>query len=308
MAYVTYFNVLSTYTDLALKQIIVETNFKIEPSSVTMDNILLYKVDKENNHELVKFYSLGLDKTSKKILIQFDNYPECDSKYYIIVKNLIDKLGRELKSSYDRYIEFQYNVKTKTDINYPSDQSILKNNNIEFKIATSCEDKEIKYRIEISHDVAFFKKEYILISDNDTFVSNEFDYSIINYKLDISNKVLMCSINFKEDGQYFIRVRAEKDENVFGSWSNAVSFGITTAESPMQDSSGFLDDFLHSDVLYEEELEPLTEISSSEHAITNQEFFIEFNKDIDFTEDETSQYTEDGLLYIGKAYLIRRDL
>lgn len=305
MTYIAQFNILGAYTDLTLKQIIIETNFKIEPSSVTMDNIKLYEVDENNKHKLVTFYTLNIDKTGKNIIIQFDDYPENDSKYYIIVKNLTDKLGRTLYSNYDKYIKFLYNIKTKVSVDFPSDQSILKDNNIEFKIATSCEDEEIKYRIEISHDVAFFKSEYILLSDN-VYVSNEDKYSLIKYN--IENSILLCSIQFKKDGQYYLRVRAEKTKEFSGKWSNIVSFSVTTAISPIQDSSGFLNDFLHSDVLYEEELEPLKELSSSKPATTNQQFFIEFNKDIDFEQNIDSQYSKDGLLYIGKAYMIRRDL
>ena len=41
---------------------------------------------------------------------------------------------------------------------------------------------------------------------------------------------------------------------------------------------------------------------------TSQQFYIEFNKDIKFIQDEDSKYSKDGLLYLGKGYMIRRDL
>lgn len=215
MTYVAQFNIINTYTDLALKQIIIETNFKIDTSSVTMDNIKLYKVNNDNEeHTLVFYYSLSVDKTGKKVIIQFDDYPENDTKYYIIVKSLIDKLGRILYSNYDKYVKFQYNIKTKVSVNYPSDQAVLKDNNIEFKIATTCEDEEIKYRIEISHDVAFFKPNYILLSDKEAFISNDLEYSLTKYN--ISNSVISGFIQIKRDGQYYLRVRAEKAEDIAG--------------------------------------------------------------------------------------------
>lgn len=310
MSYNSYFSVLGAYADLALKQIIIETNFLINPKSVTMDNILLYEVSNDNeNHKLTKFFSLSLDETKKNIIIQFEDYPKDNSKFFIIVKNLIDKLDRELKYNYDKYIVFSYNIKTKVSINNPLDQSVLKDNNVEFNIATSCEDKEIKYRIEISHDVAFFKSDSLLLSDNkkeEIILSNNLDYDFIGY--DIDSKNIKALIVFKTDGQYYIRARAEKQENITGKWSDIVSFSITTAKSPMQDSSGFLNDFLYSDVLYEEDYKQLEELSSTPDAITNQEFYIEFNKNISFEENKDSQYTNDGLLYIGKAYMTRRDL
>lgn len=309
MAYTSSYHVQGAYADLALKRIIIETNFKIDTSSISMDNILLYKCLEDNTHDRVTNYSLGVDKSGKNIIIQFENYPEDNSRYYIIIKNLVDKLGRQLKENYDRYILFSYNIKTKVTITNPKEQYVSKDNNIEIKMATSCEDKGIKYRLEISRDVAFFKNDYIVLSDNkeEIQLSDNVNYSLIGCTIEQSE--ISVLINFKNDGQYYIRARAEKDKNIAGKWCDSiVSFSITTAESPLKDNSGFLNDFLFSDVLYDESPEPLKIVSSTSDGTTSQQFFIEFNKDIEFVQDENSQYSEDGLLYIGKAYMVRRDL
>lgn len=309
MAYTSSYHVQGAYADLSLKQIIIETNFKIDTSSISMDNIILYKCLEDNTHDRVTNYSLGIDKTGKNIIIQFEDYPKDNSRYYIIVKNLIDKLGRQLKENYDRYILFSYNIKTKVTITNPIEQYVSNDSNVEIKMATSCEDKGIKYRIEISRDVAFFKSDYIILSDNkdEIYVSDNTNYKLIGYEVNQSE--IKALINFKNDGQYYIRARAEKNENITGKWCNdIVSFSISTAESPLKDESGFLNDFLFSDVLYDEPPESLEIVSSTSDGTTSQQFFIEFNKDIDFVQDEKSQYSEDGLLYIGKAYMIRRDL
>ena len=309
MAYTSSYHVQGAYADLSLKQIIIETNFKIDTSSISMDNIILYKCLEDNTHDRVTNYSLGIDKTGKNIIIQFEDYPKDNSRYYIIVKNLIDKLGRQLKENYDRYILFSYNIKTKVTITNPTEQYVSNDSNVEIKMATSCEDKGIKYRIEISRDVAFFKSDYIILSDNkdEIYVSDNTNYKLIGYEVNQSE--IKALINFKNDGQYYIRARAEKNENITGKWCNdIVSFSISTAESPLKDESGFLNDFLFSDVLYDEPPESLEIVSSTSDGTTSQQFFIEFNKDIDFIQDEKSQYSEDGLLYIGKAYMIRRDL
>lgn len=309
MAYTSSYHVQGAYADLSLKQIIIETNFKIDTSSISMDNIILYKCLEDNTHDRVTNYSLGIDKTGKNIIIQFEDYPKDNSRYYIIVKNLIDKLGRQLKENYDRYILFSYNIKTKVTITNPIEQYVSNDSNVEIKMATSCEDKGIKYRIEISRDVAFFKSDYIILSDNkdEIYVSDNTNYKLIGYEVNQSE--IKALINFKNDGQYYIRARAEKNENITGKWCNdIVSFSISTAESPLKDESGFLNDFLFSDVLYDEPPESLEIVSSTSDGTTSQQFFIEFNKDIDFIQDEKSQYSEDGLLYIGKAYMIRRDL
>lgn len=309
MAYTSSYHVQGAYADLALKQIIIETNFKIDTSSISMDNILLYKCLEDNTHDRVTNYSLGADKSGKNIIIQFENYPEDNSRYYIIIKNLVDKLGRQLKENYDRYILFSYNIKTKVTITNPVEQYVSNDSNVEIKMATSCEDKGIKYRLEISRDVAFFKSDYIILSDNkeETYVSDNESYGLVGYEIEQSE--IKALIKFKTDGQYYIRARAEKNEAIAGKWcNNAISFSISTAESPLKDDSGFLNDFLFSDVLYDEGPEPLKIVSSTSDGTTSQQFFIEFNKDIEFVQDKDSQYSEDGLLYIGKAYMVRRDL
>ena len=309
MAYISSYHVQGAYADLSLKQIIIETSFKIDTATITMDNIVLYKCIEDNMHDRVTNYSLKVDTSGKNIILQFEDYPKDNSKYYIIVKNLIDKLGRTLQENYDRYITFSYNIKTKVNINSPANQSVLKTSDVEIKIATSSEDKGIKYRLEISRDVAFFKTDYIVLSDDkdETIVSDEEMYSLIGYT--ITQSEIQALVKFKKDGQYYIRVRAEQDRNIAGKWcDNIISFGVTTAESPLKDDSGFLNDFLYSDSLYEEPLEPLKVIGSTQTGTTTQEFYIEFNKDIKFVQDANSKYSKDGLLYLGKAYMIRRDL
>ena len=49
-------------------------------------------------------------------------------------------------------------------------------------------------------------------------------------------------------------------------------------------------------------------VNKSDVGKTNQEFYIEFNKNIKIEETEESQYTKDGLLYIGKTFMTRSDL
>lgn len=308
MAYTSFYHVQGAYADLALKQIVIETNFKIDTSSISMDNVLLYKCDENNTHERFTQYTLTIDKSEKNVVIQFEDYPSDNSKFYIIVKNLVDKLGRKLAENYDKYITFSYNIKTKVNIIKPTNQAVLKEGDVELVIATSCEDKGIKYRIEISRDVAFFKSDYIILSNNkdEVFISDNVEYNLIGF--DIEQTEIKALINFKTDGQYFIRIRAEKEEHITGKWCDAVSFSVSTAESPLKDNSGFLNDFLFSDSLYEEELEPLKVLSYTMDGTTSQQFYIEFNKDIKFIQDEDSKYSKDGLLYLGKGYMIRRDL
>ena len=63
---------------------------------------------------------------------------------------------------------------------------------------------------------------------------------------------------------------------------------------------------LFSDVIFDEGYKELKVMSKTAESCNDQEFYIEFNKPVLLSKDMLED--KDGLKYIGKAYLIRRDL
>lgn len=287
----------------SMKKIVIETNFKVDSATVNLENIKLYNVIEENMDIVVpnKMYV-----EDSNIIIILEKYPEQDAKYYLIVKNLKDKLGRDLYTTYDRYIYFDYEITTKINIQTPKEQEVFKTKDVEIEIAISDENEETKYRFEISSDVAFLNKDSIVFKDNnhEAYLSDKENYKVIGAIKD--GNILNLLITFKNDGQYYLRARAENSHYTVGTWSEIITFKVASA-TPVQDLTGYLDDFLLPNELFKEDFVELKLLNKTLDATTNQDFYIEFNKKIKFIQDLESKYSQEGLLYIGKAYLTRRD-
>ena len=84
-----------------------------------------------------------------------------------------------------------------------------------------------------------------------------------------------------------------------------ISF-IVKSESLLDPTESYMEDMLFSDAIFADEYKELELLSKTDESCTDQEFYIEFNKPVKLDKDMLT--TEDGMIYIGKAYLIRRDL
>ena len=81
---------------------------------------------------------------------------------------------------------------------------------------------------------------------------------------------------------------------------------MVISESPIDSTESYMDDMVFSDVLFDDGTKSLELVSKTDEACTDQEFYMEFNKPVKLNKDMLT--TDDGLIYVGKAYLIRRDL
>lgn len=298
------FCVSGVKTEFSEKKITIETNFKIDSSTVNLENVKLYNVIEKDMDIVIPKQMYVEDST---IIMILDQYPKEDDKYYLIVKNLKDKLNRDLYNIYDRYISFDYEIITKTSIQTPKDQETFKTKDVEVKIAISDESEETKYRFEISSDIAFLNKDYVVFKDNyhEANLSDIENYKIVGAIKDGNSLNLL--INVRNDGQYYLRARAETSDYSLGVWSETVTFKVAS-NTPVQDLTGYLDDFLSSQEIFKEEFIELKKLNKTPDTVTTQDFYVEFNKKIQFVQDLESKYSQEGLLYIGKAYLTRRDI
>lgn len=326
-------------TNFSKKTIIIETNFHIDANTVDLDTVRVYSIKDEVDIELPQ----SIKTRGKKIYVYLEDFPTPNESYYLIVRDIKDKLGRVLADAFDRRIYFDFGSMGEVKITEPKDQYLhtTKDEPIKIKLAISNEDTETKYRFEISSDIAFFNKDTFLISDNKTIEkpkNNIYELGDISkdnivYAADERGNELIdengtrviesseLNINFflKKNGIFYLRARLEKTENYFSDWTSVIQFQ-TCYTAPIEDDSGYLDDnvvsnreafedFLSYEDMFAEEEDVAPEIvNKSDVGKTNQEFYIEFNKNIKIKETEESQYTKDGLLYIGKTFMTRRDL
>ena len=150
-------------TNFSKKTIIIETNFHVDANTVDLDTVRVYSINNEVDIELPQ----TIKTRGKKIYVYLEDFPAPNESYYLIVRNIKDKLGRVLADAFDKRIYFDFGSMGELKIISPKDQYLhtIKDEPIRIKLAISNEDTETKYRFEISSDIAFFNKETILISN-----------------------------------------------------------------------------------------------------------------------------------------------
>lgn len=340
------FTIIDIYADANNKTFTATASFNIKEDTINSKNIKIYEVsysfkDTETGQVKEVFKKevpCELSVNGKDIKIKIDH--SIKSEYYILISNLYDKLGRSLFFAYDKYIRFINEVQTKLSIDLPTNQFVSKSKNVEFKIAISDLDTQIEeevdksdiaiFVLEIATTSNFFNSETIKISRSDgkyfalytsvdggTFteeivnlnsvaevsVSNNSKYHVSN--LSVNLKDLTFTLSFNKDEQYFVRSRVENSLESIGDNSEVVSF-IVKAESLLDKEESYMDTMLYSEELFKEPYIPCEMLNKTEDAYTNNEFYMEFNKPVLITND--SLVDSEGLIYIGKCTLVRRDL
>lgn len=323
------FSVTETFTDFSYKRITVNTNFIVDSTTITPDTVKLFIVEDGKNNLLTDY---SLDSDGKNIKIELLDYPDEEDKYYIFISGVRDRLGREFKEPYMKTVSFSPNIATKLTIQAPENQAAIKSKKIHVEVTILDDDNytlkliddpsdivifsesnlkdmfdlgEQTVRLEVSTDNKFYRKEHILFGECDFESSNIYKVSAENVKR-VGNTLSFDLIVFS-DRQYYIRARLElrDNEHYFGSWSDPVGF-IVKAEDPMDATESYLEEMVFSDVIFDEGYKELEVVSKTDDSYTDQEFFIEFNKPLRI--DKSMPTTEDGLIYLCRGYLIRRDL
>ena len=323
------FSVTESFSDFSSKSITIKTNFIVDDTTVTPETVKLFITENGKNN-LISDYTLSSE--SKTIKIELLDYPDENDEYYIYVNGVRDRLGREFKYPYRQTISFSPNIATKLIIQAPEnfaaikskrihvETTILDDDNYTLKLIDEPSDivifseSDLKdmfdlgdnaVRLEVSTDNKFYKKEHILFGQHECESSNIYKVSADNVKR-VGNTLSFDLILFS-DKQYYIRARLESRENehYFGEWSDCVTF-IVKSKDPMDATEKYLEEMLFSDVLFDEGYEELKILSKTDDSYTDQEFFIEFNKPVRI--EKNMPTTEDGLIYLCKGHLIRRDL
>lgn len=194
------FSITGITHSMADKNIILETNFKLDPDSVNMTTV---KVKNSNTGEIIDY---TLSTKRKNIVITFKQSPTPNTRYFVSVTDIKDALERTLKNYFNQTIIFEAtDVKHKVAISKPFDGEAIKNNIIEVNVKATPDDDIDSingYYYEIASDVAFCNP--ISLSSS-------------------SNSVVFNNI---PTGQCFVRCRVQdlNDSSIFGEWSKPVAF------------------------------------------------------------------------------------
>ena len=281
------FSIQDVTPDLSRKQIIVKTNFQVDPTSVDLTTVRFFNYDETK----LEMYSLSVD--GKNIIIDLNEIPSNNARYYLKISKIKDALKRTLACDYDDYIRFYDDVITKVEVVSPVSRQTYKSREIEFKLRATDVVDNLYYKIEVGIDNAFFST-IATIRCSDLNVESD-DMEVSN--LSMENNIIKFTALIDRDGQLYVRARAEQTEAIIGDWSEVISFNIYTVSMDSIETT-FLEDYLTTDELFEEEMLLEIEIADKSEIATNDGmFYLEFNKKIKLPKDY--ELDDNGYIKLG---------
>lgn len=195
-------SVVAIETQYADRQIILNTSFDVDPSSVNEETVQV--ISRTNNVPAnVSFNVVGKD-----IIVTIDENIVPNTDYIIRATGIKNVLGETMKAGIRRKVVFKSSVREIPVIVSPSNYEEI--TDLKVTLKAILEDKEYEslenksYFIQIARDVAFI--DIVLESTSDE-----------------------ASVNLQDlrAGQYYIRARIESYENnekEYGKWSETTSF------------------------------------------------------------------------------------
>ena len=282
------FGIIEVVSDLKTKTIVIATNFKVDPTTVNLNTVSLYDYG-AGSGQLAE-YTLHVD--GKNICIILKDYPAPDTRFYLKVTDIYDALNRKINHAYNDYIVFENEVITNVEIVSPGYREVLTQAIIDIILKITDPLSEGSYRIQIAADNAFYKSIA----------------TVSSAAIDGSDTVtIKTELNY--NGQLFIRARAEKSESEVGKWSETSSFAIQTIPAESLDTT-FLEDAIVTNDLFPEEFDLIESLSINEKSmianVTDNAFYIEFNKEIKLPEEY--EVNEDGYVSLGVITGFRKGL
>ena len=144
------FSIQDVLPDLSKKQITIITNFQVDATSVDLSTVKFF------NYDSAKLISYGLKVEGKNIIIDLDEYPTHDTRYYLRISGIKDALKRTLACNYDDYIKFFSDVITKVEILSPVFRESFRSRDFEVKLKATDIIDNLIYRVEVAIDKIFF--------------------------------------------------------------------------------------------------------------------------------------------------------
>ena len=248
------FTVSQVFVDEAENNIKVTFTYDIDED--TIDNNSIYITEAETKNQRIIETDKAVEQST--VTLYYGDL-ELNKIYQIVVKKDVKSvMGDELDIEYVKTFVLHSDVDSIVTIISPGQHEEIETLDINLEESPGKNKKLFnRYRIQISGDHGFLK----IFSETVT-----------------EKKEIKLSVQ-KDSPQYFIRARAEKDENHYGNWSDKTSFIIakkTTQSSQKDDSHGDIDD--DEDYAFEDDFEI---IGYPENGTTPSSFIIEFAEDID---------------------------
>lgn len=300
MAY-NQFSITEVKPDYSNKQIVISTNFKLDASTVNTSTVELFESEIGNKTEYSVYVNM------KTITIKFDDYPKFDT-YYLKIEGIKDALQRSLSCFYSELIYFNSKIKDKLSILAPIHQETLNNKLVQFKVrSTEKLTPEYIYIIEVSDNISFVHNVKKITANGVALLEKESESE--------NDITFTAEIDF--EGQVFARARAHVSEEIFGDWSEIISFNIITAHMDSLDTN-FMEDYVNTQDIFDEisfrEIEPVEILDKSELGTNDGVLYLEFNKDIKLPEQTEEEdvidpgFSRENYIKLGVVTGFRKDL
>lgn len=245
------FSVNGVKADLQTKTVIVECTFDIDPESISQ--VTLYTKATRNN------VGFRTEVKGKTIVLVLDDWPVPNSEYVLSVQKLKTVLGDELASGVRRKLIFKSSICSGVKVTYPAYDEVITDLKAAWEeIVPETYSRVDSYYVEIATEIGFHNIRKKTVVDG----RNEIDLT------DLPN------------GQYFIRVRAQKD-NEYGLWSEVITFVVGDSPAkpgPIFDPQEPEEPEDEDDDIYVPNIRIITKPADGE---TPQSILIEFDCEID---------------------------
>lgn len=246
------FRILAIEADIKKKSITIECNFDIDPETLSEIELL----DRNTRNTV----GLRSEVKGKVISLVLTDWPSPNSEYIISIQKLKTVLGDELASGIRRKIIFKSSICSTVKVTYPAYDEVI----TDLKAAW----------IESVPDASLSKVDSFYVE-----ISTEIGFHNIRKKLEIVGRSEL-DLTELPDGQYYIRVRAQKDGE-YGTWSEVVTFVVGDSPAkpgPIFDPQDPSDEQPDIDDIYT----PVIKIiSMPEDGVTPTSILIEFDQEID---------------------------
>lgn len=295
MQHKNVFNITAVTPDYSNKQIVIQTNFKVDPDTVKKKNVKVIAA----SSGITVTYKLNVD--NDKIIISLKDWPDLDSYYVVKVENIKDKLNRDLVHPLSKDIVFKAECELKTIIENPNNNEAIKqqHNLIYFSIKQVNADGTLSshpmpdntlpnHQLPSDEEelTSGLTKKAVLEDESDVTYHFEFafDTAFFDIVKDYTSKYTDGYVQL-ENGQYYMRARAIKN-GLNGDWSDTITFTVipesNECDSIIEEAKKeYLDDIMAPVEFFLDSDKDLEIISRSSNGVTYPEFYLEFNKDLD---------------------------
>lgn len=284
------FNVTSVTPDYPNKQIVVQTNFRVDKDTVNKKNVSVTSAESG----ITVVYKLSVDED--KIIITLKDWPVLNTYYVVKVDKIKDMLNRDLVHPLSKDIYFNPGTNLKCEIESPKNNEAVKEQHklVYFSIKQINSDGTLATNPMPVHpslppdeeDNSEISKEAVLEDESDIMYHFEFasDIAFFDIVKDYKSNYTDGHITL-DNASYYMRARVIEN-GLEGDWSETITFTVipeTACDKELEQAKqDYLDDiFAPVDFFINGVDEPFEIISCSENGKTFPEFFIELSKDID---------------------------